>query len=132
MHFPRLPGCGFVFPPALIFLLLGFLVVPQVFAKQPEHLIELNQVDYSIPVRVMQNSPVVLSNNWGVPLHQATITQLHSGASLAKIKTVMAGQSVSLEFPREGAYSICYFLDPEQQPDEKRCFYLTVVPCKTT
>ncbi len=131
MRFPRPPVRKAVFLFALVFISTGFLVSQTALAEQPEHLIQLNQVDYNIPVRVIQNSPVTLSNNWGVALHQTTITQIDSGASLASIQKVMAGQTVSLEFPREGAYSICYFLTPKKQPDEERCFFLNVVPFKT-
>ncbi len=107
------------------------MVTTPVLAKQPEHLIQLNQISFEVPIKVFQDSPVTLKNDWGFSLHQTSISQLESGAEIARIQTVMADQTVSLEFPREGAYSICYFLSPERQPEKERCFFLNVVALKT-
>ncbi|QPJ60406.1 MAG: hypothetical protein G3M70_00270 [Candidatus Nitronauta litoralis] len=116
---------------ALILILIYLLVVSPALAKEPRHLIKLNKVSFDAPVKVFQDSPVTLKNDWGFSLHQTSISQIESGAEIARIQTVMAGQTVSLEFPREGEYSICYFLSPEQQPEKERCFSLNVVPLKT-
>ncbi len=120
---------GLIALPGFIFLCL--LMSNPVLAEKLEHVIELNQVSFDTPVRVVQDAPVTLRNDWGIPLHQTSISHLDSGTSLARVQKVMAGQTLSLEFPREGAYSICYFLTPEQQPEQERCFYLTVVSLKT-
>lgn len=131
MGFSKVSGSGALLIASLGFLFLSFSGSSPVLAEKLEHLIKLNKVAFEVPIRVVQDSPVTLRNDWGIPLHQTSIAHLDSGASLARIQTVMAGQTLSLEFPREGAYSICYFLTPEQQPGKERCFYIDVVPLKT-
>jgi len=72
-----------------------------------------------------------LYNDGVTTLHRTTITRMLSGARLAQIAIVRAGQSLNLEFSREGAYSICYFLALGSPPGQEQCLFLDVVPART-
>ena len=117
----------------MAFALTGFLALPIQNAKagSPEHLIKMNRVDYKVPIQVMRNAQVKLHNNWRISLHETTIRQIKSGSRLAQIETIIAGQTVTLEFPKTGSYSVCYSLGQDKPETESRCLLLDVIPMKT-
>ncbi len=110
----------------------GILTAPLFTAQADplEQMIKMNRIEYTTPIRVLQDTQIKLHNDWDISLHGTTISQIESGLRLAKIDTIAVGQTVTLEFPKEGGYSICYFLRPQQTETENRCFLLNVVPMK--
>lgn len=112
---------------ALVLLVIGLPAQ----AERLQQKISLNGPHSAVPIRVLPSVPVTLSNDGVITLHRATITRIVSGARLAEIAAVYAGQKFNLEFSREGAYSICYFLALDSPPGQEQCLFLDVVPLRT-
>lgn len=120
------------FVAALFISAAAATVAQKAVAGIPQHLVKMNRVDFQVPIQVMRDAPVKLHNNWNIPLHGTVIRQMDSGASLARIETITSGQTVTLEFPKEGTYSVCYSLGQEKQDNQNRCLFLKVIPMNAT
>ncbi|MFQ5482797.1 MAG: hypothetical protein ACE5ER_08555 [Nitrospinaceae bacterium] len=113
------------------FIAVWFLGLAVVEVAQGDYTIDLRGVLYTAPIPVISGAQVRLHNNWPIPVHDTTITQMATENRIARIETFAADQTLSLEFQQEGAYSICYFLAPNQPLQNEHCLFLKVAPLWT-
>ncbi len=83
-------------------------------------------------ITVSAGSDVSFKNNYGISLHQASLTQVSSGKRMFSLETFPPGESLGLQFPRQGSYAFCYWMERETVPEKSTCLQIDVVALQTT
>lgn len=83
-------------------------------------------------ITVFAGSDVSFRNDYEFSLHQASLTQIPSGKRIFNLKAFLPGESLGLEFPRQGAYEFCYWMERATVPGKSTCLQIDVVALQTT
>ena len=83
--------------------------------------------DISIPV----GSSITFLNNYPQGLYETSVITDNSDKKLLSIESFEPGQSIGLQFPKKGPYSICYLLKPKTDATHPICLQINVVPLQT-
>ena len=83
-------------------------------------------------ITISAGSDVNFKNNYGTSLHQASLTQISSGKRMFKLETFPPGESLGLEFPQQGSYAFCYWIERGTVPEKSTCLQINVVALQTT
>ena len=83
-------------------------------------------------ITVFAGADVRFKNNYGMSLHQASLTQISSGKRMFHLEAFPPGESLGLEFPRQGTYAFCYSVARETVPEKSTCLQIDVVALQTT
>ena len=83
-------------------------------------------------ITISAGSDVNLKNNYGISLHQANLTQIPSGKRMFHLEAFPPGESLGLQFPRQGSYAFCYSVARETVPEKSTCLQIDVVALQTT
>ncbi len=82
-------------------------------------------------VTVSTNTTVQLKNNFTETLVGTSIQKTDSEKKMVNIESFLPGQTIGLEFPKKGLYSVCYSLETDSQSANPRCLEIHVVKLQT-
>jgi hypothetical protein len=108
--------------------LVAFLFPVNLFGESLVRTVSLEAVAQKQKVSIPVGASVTFLNNYSQKLYQTSITTNHSGKRILSIDSFPAGQSFGLEFSKQGPYSICYSLKPEEDSAQLICIQINVVP----
>ncbi|MDH5763511.1 MAG: hypothetical protein OEZ51_11040 [Nitrospinota bacterium] len=107
---------------------VAFLFPANLFGESLARTISLEAVDQKQKVSIPVGASVTFLNNYPQELYQTSIITNHSDKRILSIDSFPAGQSFGLEFSKQGPYSICYSLKPEEDSAQPICIQINVVP----
>ena len=83
-------------------------------------------------VTVSAGSDVRFKNNYGTSLHRASLTKVSTGKKMFSLEAFPPGESLGLEFPHQGSYSFCYWVEQKSVSEKSSCLQIDVVALQTT
>ncbi len=82
-------------------------------------------------VTVPTDTTIQLKNNFTETLIGTSIQKTDTGKRMVNIESFLPGQTIGLEFPKKGMYSVCYSLKTDSQSANPRCLEIHVVKLQT-
>lgn len=111
----------------LAIALVSLSVIPPVTADVVYRNISLKQsVQEGHVLDVTRGTGVQMNNTSDSPVFNVRVIRRSSGKILFTVKDILPGQSMSIEFTREGSYAVCYAKKQNVVNDEQ-CFQIEVI-----